>query len=120
ERIEADLALARHSELAGEIESLVAAHPLRERLRGQLMLALYRCGRQAEALDTYHQARRMLGEQLGLAPGPTLQELERAVLRQDPRLAATEPIPAMRLARPRGSLYLLLGGTVLLAAAAVA
>jgi DNA-binding SARP family transcriptional activator len=120
ERVEADLRLGRHRELVSELQAAVRAHPLRERLRGQLMLALYRSGRQTEALDTYHQARRMLGEQLGLAPGPTLQELERAVLRQDPRLAAAEPVPSMRLARPRGSLYLLLGGAVLLAAAAAA
>jgi YVTN family beta-propeller protein len=118
ERVEADLRLGRHRELVSELQAAVRAHPLRERLRGQLMLALYRSGRQAEALDTYHQARRMLGEQLGLVPGPALQELERAVLRQDPRLAAAEPVPAMRLARPRGSHYLLVGGAVLLAAAA--
>jgi peptide/nickel transport system substrate-binding protein len=120
ERVESDLRLGRHRELVSELQAAVRAHPLRERLRGQLMLALYRCGRQAEALDTYHEARRILGEELGLAPGPTLQQLERAVLRQDPQLAAAEPIPAMRLARPRGSLYLLLSGAVLLAAAAAA
>jgi YVTN family beta-propeller protein len=120
ERVEADLRLGRHRELVSTLEAAVRAHPLRERLRGQLMLALYRCGRQAEALDTYQQARRLLAEELGLAPGPALQELEGAVLRQDPRLAAAESIPAMRRARPRGSLHLLLGGAVLLAAAAAA
>jgi peptide/nickel transport system substrate-binding protein len=118
ERLDADLRLGRHRELVSELEAAVRAHPLRERLRGQLMLALYRCGRQAEALDTYQQARRMLAEELGLAPGPSLQELERAVLRQDPQLAAAEPVPAMRLAHRRGGLSLLLGGAVLLAAAA--
>jgi len=73
ERIEADLALGRHLELVGELESLVAAHPLRERLRGQLMLALYRSGRQAEALAAYQAARRLLIDELGLEPGQPLK-----------------------------------------------
>jgi DNA-binding SARP family transcriptional activator len=85
-RIEADLALGRHSELVGELEALVAEHPLHERLRRQLMLALYRSGRQSEALDTYRQARRALVEELGIEPSPALQELERAILRQDSAL----------------------------------
>jgi YVTN family beta-propeller protein len=87
ERIEADLALGRHSELVGELESLVSAHPLRERLRGQLMLALYRCGRQAEALAAYRETRRLLVEELGLEPSQALQGLEKAILVQDPLLA---------------------------------
>ena len=91
ERIEADLALGRHSELVGELESLVAAHPLRERFRGQLMLALYRCGRQAEALETYREARRLLVDELGLEPSQALQRLEKAILVQDPALAV-EPL----------------------------
>jgi YVTN family beta-propeller protein len=98
ERIEADLALGRHAELVGEIESLVARHPLRERLRGQLMRALYGSGRQAEALAAYADARRVLVDELGLEPGPALQELERAILCQDPRLAAppvAKPAPAL-------------------------
>ena len=74
--------------LVGELEQLVATHPLRERLRGQLMLALYRCGRQAEALEVYRAARLALADELGLDPSPELQELERRVLRQDPELAA--------------------------------
>src|SRR5712692_8344828 len=86
QRIEADLALGRHGELAGELEELVAEHPLRERPRGQLMLALYRSGRQAEALEAYQETRRVLVEQLGIEPSPALQELERAILRQDPAL----------------------------------
>jgi YVTN family beta-propeller protein len=86
ERIEADLALGRHAELVGEIKSLVARHPLRERLRGQLMRALYGSGRQAEALTAYADARRALVDDLGLEPGPELQELERAILCQDPQL----------------------------------
>jgi DNA-binding SARP family transcriptional activator len=85
-RIEADLALGRHAATVPELEALVSAEPLRERLRGQLMLALYRSGRQAEALEAYQEARRTLVEELGLEPSPALQELERAILRQDPKL----------------------------------
>jgi class 3 adenylate cyclase len=86
ERIEGDLALGRHAALVGELEALVAAEPLRERLRAQLMVALYRCGRQAEALAAYREGRRVLVEELGIEPGRPLQELEQAVLRQDPTL----------------------------------
>ena len=85
ERIEADLALGRHAELVPELEVLVREHPLRERLRAQLMLALYRSGRQAEALEAYQRARRMLTDELGLEPGRRLQELERAILRSGSR-----------------------------------
>jgi len=85
-RIEADLSLGRHGAVVPELEELVATEPLRERLRGQLMLALYRSGRQADALDAYHAARRTLGDELGLEPSPALQELERAILRQDSEL----------------------------------
>ena len=85
-RMDADLALGRHGELVGELETLVREHPLRERLRGQLMLALYRSGRQADALEAYRQARRALVDELGIDPSPALQELERAILRQDPAL----------------------------------
>ena len=86
DRIDADLALGRHDELVGELERLVAEHPLAERLRGQLMLALYRSGRQAEALDAYRAARATLVEQLGIEPGSALRGLERAILDQDPEL----------------------------------
>ncbi len=86
-RIDADLALARHDELVGEIEALVAEHPLREHLRMYLMTALYRSGRQAEALNAYQDARRALVDELGIDPSPALQELERAILRQDASLA---------------------------------
>ncbi|HUQ21696.1 MAG TPA: BTAD domain-containing putative transcriptional regulator [Gaiellaceae bacterium] len=96
ERVDTELALGRHAALVGELETLVAAHPLRERLRGQLMLTLYRCGRQAEALEVYRAARLALADELGLDPSPELQELERRVLRQDPSLAA----PAEVLAEP--------------------
>jgi DNA-binding SARP family transcriptional activator/class 3 adenylate cyclase len=90
ERIEADLALGRHAELVGELEALVAAEPLRERLRGQLMLALYRSGRQADALAAYRATREALVEELGIEPGRALQDLEGAILRQD--LALEPPL----------------------------
>ena len=82
-RIDADLVLGRHDELVGELEALIADHPLRERLRACLMTALYRSGRQAEALGAYQNARRALVDELGIEPSPALQELERAILRQD-------------------------------------
>jgi DNA-binding SARP family transcriptional activator len=82
-RIDADLARGAAAELVGELEALVAAHPLRESLRAQLMLALYRAGRQAEALETYRAARRGLIDELGIEPGVRLQQLEQAILRQD-------------------------------------
>jgi DNA-binding SARP family transcriptional activator len=100
ERIEADLALGREAELVAELESLAGRHPLRERLRGQLMLALYRSGRQAEALDIYQQTRRALVEELGIEPGPELQRLEQAILRQDPGLEATPARPLEQRAEP--------------------
>jgi hypothetical protein len=83
ERIAADLELGRHDELVGELEALVREHPLRERLRGQLMLALYRAGRQAEALQAYYDARSVLVEELGVEPGRPLQELFASILRHD-------------------------------------
>ncbi len=86
DRVEADLALGRHAEVVGQLEGLVAEHPLRERLRGQLMVALYRAGRQAEALRTYGEGRQVLADELGIDPGPELQQLEGWILRQDPRL----------------------------------
>jgi DNA-binding SARP family transcriptional activator len=94
ERIEADLALGRHDQLVPELEALVRANPLRERLRAQLMLALYRSGRQAEALEAYRQGRMMLVQEVGLEPGRRLQELERAILSQDPALDPPAPAAA--------------------------
>jgi WD40 repeat protein/DNA-binding SARP family transcriptional activator len=88
ERIDADLALGQDEELIPEIQRLVDSYPLRERLRAQLMLALYRSGRQAESLAAYREASRMLRDELGLEPGPALQELERLVLQQDCTLAS--------------------------------
>jgi DNA-binding SARP family transcriptional activator len=90
-RIDADLEVGRHGQVIGELEALIAQHPLRERLRGQLILALYRDGRQAEALEVYRETRRLLADELGLEPSPALRELERAILRQDPALASAQP-----------------------------
>jgi YVTN family beta-propeller protein len=88
ERIEADLALGRHAELIGELEALVAENPHRERLRFQLMLALYRSGRQAEALEAYRDARRALVDELGIEPSERLQQLEKQILTHDDTLEA--------------------------------
>jgi DNA-binding SARP family transcriptional activator len=97
ELVEAELAIGKGPELVGRLERLIAAYPLRERLRGQLMLALYRAGRQAEALEVYQQARRMLKDELGLAPGQALRSLEQAILSQDPALACGASLPATAL-----------------------
>jgi len=94
DRIEADLALGRHAAVASELEPLITAHPLRERLRRLQMLALYRSGRQAEALEAYRSARQTLVDEIGVEPGTELRELHEAILRQDPALeapAAAEP-----------------------------
>jgi DNA-binding SARP family transcriptional activator len=109
DRIDADLALGQHHELVGELDALVWRQPLRERLRSQLMLALYRAGRHAEALESYQTFRRRLIDELGIEPSADLKDLERLVLRQDPALA-TPPVvssatrmssPAMRTTPPR-------------------
>ena len=97
ERVDADLACGRHADLVGELEALIAANQLRERLRAQLMLALYRSGRQAEALEAYRAVRRELADELGLEPGEQLRRLERAILSHDPELDA---VPASRAAAP--------------------
>jgi predicted ATPase/DNA-binding SARP family transcriptional activator len=86
DRVEVDLVLGRHRDLVPELELLVTEHPLRERLHAALMLALYRAGRQAEALAAYRSAQQMLQAELGLEPGPALQDLERAILNHDPAL----------------------------------
>jgi DNA-binding SARP family transcriptional activator len=98
DRIDADLALGRHAEVVPELEALVSRHPLRERARGQLMVALYRSGRQAEALEAYRTGRRTLLAELGIEPSRALQDLERAILAHDPAL---ESSPAPRRPRPR-------------------
>jgi DNA-binding SARP family transcriptional activator len=86
DRLQADLEAGRHAEVVSELESLVAAEPLRERTRGQLMLALYRSGRQGEALEAFQSARRTLVQELGIEPGRELQAMHEAILRQDPAL----------------------------------
>jgi predicted ATPase/DNA-binding SARP family transcriptional activator len=91
DRIDADLALARHGQLVPELERLVVEQPLRERLRAQLMLALYRAGRQADALAVYQRARKTLVDELGIEPGESLRQLERAILAQDPTLGILPP-----------------------------
>jgi DNA-binding SARP family transcriptional activator len=121
-RIDADLELGEHEELVPELEALVAADPLRERLRGQLILALYRGGRQGEALETYRETRRVLVDELGIEPSAELRELERAILRQDPALAAavaaeapvTAEPPSGRWRWPRSPLAFGVGGLLLL------
>ena len=94
ERVDADLEAGRHAEVVGELEALVREHPLRERLREQLMLALYRSGRQAEALDAFQTARRVLVEELGIDPSPRLQQLHGAILRQESGLEPRRATPA--------------------------
>ena len=117
-RIDADLELGHDGDLVGELEALVAEQPLREHLRWLLILALYRAGRQAEALEVYRETRRVLIEELGLEPSPALRELEQAILRQDPSLdasaspapiapAAEEPEPKRRRLPPVALLALL-------------
>ena len=106
ERMDADLAVGRHAVLVGELGSLIAEHPFRERLRRQLMLALYSAGRQADALEAFQQARRTFVDELGIEPSPALRELERAMLQQDAALAPSAPpeqlpaaVPAQRAER---------------------
>jgi DNA-binding SARP family transcriptional activator/ABC-type branched-subunit amino acid transport system substrate-binding protein len=98
-RIDADLARGQHAQLVGELTALVRASPLRERLRTQLMLALYRAGRQSDALDAYSDARQTLVSELGLDPGPELQELQQAILTQDESLRAPQPVARRRRRR---------------------
>ena len=97
ERLEADIALGCHEEAIGELAALVEQHPLRERLWRLTMLALYRAGRQAEALERYADARRILRDELGLDPSPELNELQRAILRHDPDLASVRAWPTTNL-----------------------
>lgn len=125
DRVEAELALGRDSALVPELELLAAGHPYRERLVGQYMLALYRSGRQADALAAYRAARRSLVEELGLEPGPELRRLEAAVLAQDPALDALrpehpEPGATVPAERRRGLLRLGLGSAAALILTAVA
>ena len=121
DRIEADLALGRHRAVVGELETLVSQHPTRERLLAQLMLALYRSGRQADALEDYRAGRRALQDELGLEPGPDLRALERQILDQDPGLDAPPSRPAaVAVHALRGRGLLAVGGALLLAVAVAA
>jgi YVTN family beta-propeller protein len=137
-RIDADLALGRHRAVVAQLEGLVSANPLREHLRAQLMRALYRCGRQADALALYRETRRLLSDELGLEPGGELRALEQSVLAQDPSLdlpagtereppVAAEPVanarePHAQRSRRAGAARrsLAVGGVLAVAAAAVA
>jgi len=115
DRVEADLTLGRHQQLVGELEGLAREHPYRERVRGQLMVALYRAGRQTDALATYRELSGVLRDELGLEPGESLRELERAILRHDPSLStpacaawSEDADPAARAARlPAGTVTFL-------------
>jgi DNA-binding SARP family transcriptional activator/ABC-type branched-subunit amino acid transport system substrate-binding protein/streptogramin lyase len=123
ERIEADLALGEHAALIGELEALVRQHALRERLQGQLMLALYRSGRQAEALERYRQARRKLIDELGIEPGTALQELERAILSQDPAIdppSRQSPVERLAPGPGRRGAKLIAAGAALMLMVAIA
>ena len=124
ERIDADLALGRHAALVPELDALAADHPYRERLRAQQMLALYRSGRQADALAAYRAAREASVEDLGIEPGPELRALERAVLDQDPALDAPavepEPVAPGTTLRGRGRPTWLLAGAAAALVAVVA
>ena len=102
--IDAELALGGSEHLIPELEALVRQHPFRERIRGQLMLALYRAGRQADALEVYRSGHELFADELGIEPGPRLRELQRAVLRQDPTLGLPAPATESNLPRPGTSL----------------
>ena len=120
---EAELALGRSNQVAAELRPLIESHPYRERLVAQLMVALYRCGRQVEALEQYERLRRTLDEELGLQPGSELQRLSAQIVRQDESLhasvAAAGQMPRVRLSRPRRRLPLV-GAAIVAAVAAIA
>jgi YVTN family beta-propeller protein len=132
QRIEMEIAEGRHTAVVGELEALIREHPMRERPRAHLMLALYRSGRQVEALDAYQDARRTLTEELGVDPSPELRELEKQILRQDASLDfVATPDPESRVAQPvaeprsqflarKGARWLVLAGLVLILGAAIA
>jgi DNA-binding SARP family transcriptional activator len=112
DRIDADLTCGRHAAVVAELEALVAQHPLRERLRGQLMLALYRSGRQGDALAAYREARTALEEQLGVEPTPALRELELAILRHDRSLEPPARVRGRLVANRRLPLRVRIGGAI--------
>src|SRR4029450_7805694 len=104
--------LGEHAEVVGQLDALIDEHPYRERLRAQLMLALYRAERQADALQAYQAARRTLVEELGIEPGERLRELESAILAQDPalglRASDQSAVPVMPAELPTGVVTFLL------------
>jgi YVTN family beta-propeller protein len=116
DRVEADLAVGRGAELVEELHALVREHPLRERLVGQLMVALYRAGRQTAALEVYRSMRRRLADELGLEPGPHLRELERAILEHAPALAPRRR--ALQRKRSRRRVYAVAVGVAAVAVGA--
>jgi DNA-binding SARP family transcriptional activator len=118
--IDADLDAGRHDQVIGEVEGLIDEHPLRERLHAQRMLALYRAGRQAEALNAYREARSVLADEIGVEPGADLRQLQKAILAQDPALDHSPPGPAqaapvVRRPRPRAAPALAVAGLLLCA-----
>lgn len=119
-RIDADLALGRHAAVVAELEALVAAHPLRERARGLLMLALHRCGRQSDALETFREGRRRSVDDLGLEPGRDLRALESRILADDPELAPPRVIAPRGRAARRAPALLVAAGALVLGAAMLA
>jgi DNA-binding SARP family transcriptional activator/ABC-type branched-subunit amino acid transport system substrate-binding protein/streptogramin lyase len=120
ERLDAELELGQAAALVPDLEALVSKHPYRERLRAQLMLALYRSGRQADALGAYREGRRRLSEELGLEPSAELQELQRAILNHDPVLAGAGPRASLRRRRIGPALVASSGALLLVVAAAAA
>jgi WD40 repeat protein/DNA-binding SARP family transcriptional activator len=114
-RVQADLAAGRHAGLVSELRQLVAANPSRERLAGQLMLALYRCGQQADALEAFHAARRVLVAEIGVEPGPKLRRLQEAILRHDASLEPQESVAELPCELDAGSAPPLMGREVELA-----
>jgi DNA-binding SARP family transcriptional activator/ABC-type branched-subunit amino acid transport system substrate-binding protein len=120
ERFDAELALGRDRELVPEVEAAVAREPLRERLRAQLMLALYRSGRQADALGAYDEARRTLVQEVGIEPGRALQDMQLRILDQDPALELDTDRPLAGRARRRGRMPLLAAGAAAVVAAGLA
>jgi YVTN family beta-propeller protein len=120
ERLESDLDRGRHAQLVGELEALVRDHPLRERFSRQLMLALYRSGRQAEALEVYQRARQTSVEQLGIEPGPALRELERKILNQEESLGPPPAEPRPTRTAPLSRIAYAGAGVVIAALAAAA
>jgi DNA-binding SARP family transcriptional activator len=108
-RIDADLTLGRRAELVGELEALTREHPYRESLRAQLMLALYGSGRQAEALEVYRETRQLLVDELGIESGPSIQQLQQAILRQDPALESPDASLGAAPTPARGSITVFAG-----------